>query len=113
MRTPRLQYPQAGRKAGLAAPRQCERVRIDRGAVDLAGGDEPDRLEVRAGSVIQTYPGEQRNPMSASPELNGSTSPRGGAEDRVSNRSDVARPVASAIRVATATKRPSGRLGAR
>src|SRR5207245_10847279 len=49
MRTPRLDDPQAGCKARFAAQEQRERVRIDRGAVDLASADEPDRLDMRAG----------------------------------------------------------------
>src|SRR2546422_2755248 len=49
MRTPRLDDLQAGCKARFAAQEQRERVRIDRGAVDLASADEPDRLDMRAG----------------------------------------------------------------
>src|SRR5882672_991754 len=46
MRTPRLEDPKAGRKAGFTAPKHCERVRIDRGAVDVP---EPDQeVEVTA-----------------------------------------------------------------
>jgi len=66
MRTPRLEDPQAGRKTGFAAPKHCERVRIDRGAVDLAGGDEPDRLEVRAG--LAERPEERRAADVADPD---------------------------------------------
>src|SRR6267378_6765153 len=77
MRTPRLEDPQAGRKVGLAAPEHCERVRVDGGAVDLAGGDEPDGLEVGAG--LAEGPEERRAADVAEPDQEAEvTTPRTG-----------------------------------
>ena len=91
MRTPRLQDPQAGRKAGFAAPKHCEGVRVDRGAVDLAGGDEPDRLEVRAG--LAEGPEERRAADVTEPDQEVEiTAPRTGVVERPGATAKVIEP---------------------